>query len=274
MSLYAQDVAGVSRRAADAWPAIPLSPARFAAFLQDKAPAGQSLESLRVEDLFLACACAEGIAAALEELERSRMPLVERAIQRVLRDRPLLVDDAVQMVRSKLLVATTGRPKIADYSGRGSLDAWLRATAVRVAIDLRRSEATPGGHFGTHDEGAELGTAALPDAEWRLIKEHHRPEFERTLGEALQGLSARDRTVLKLYAANGLSLEEIGKLYRVNRSTVSRWIAASRTSVLRHLRERFADQLPLDPQVSDGLFKLFQSGLNTSIGTLLADDKD
>lgn len=274
MSLYAQDVAGVSRRAADAWPHIPLSPARFAAFLHEKCPEGQSLESLRIEDLFLSCACAEGIPAALEELERSRMPLVERAIQRALRDRPLLVDDAVQLVRSKLLVAMKGRPKIADYSGRGSLDAWLRATAVRVAIDLRRSEGTPGGHIAPHDEGTELGTAALPDAEWRLIKEHHRPDFERALGEALGGLSARDRTVLKLYAANGLSLEEIGKLYRVNRSTVSRWIAASRTAVLRHLRERFADQLPLDPQVSDGLFKLFQSGLNTSIGTLLADEED
>ena len=64
---------------------------------------------------------------------------IDTALTRLGRE-PMFVDEVRQVLRTKLLVGDGAPPKIADYSGRGPLDGWVRAAAVRAAIDLKRRE--------------------------------------------------------------------------------------------------------------------------------------
>ena len=56
-----------------------------------------------------------------------------------------ILDEVKQRLAVRLLVAEGGRrPALAEYGGRGSLDAWLRISATRVALELGRGEARRG----------------------------------------------------------------------------------------------------------------------------------
>lgn len=261
------DVDALVRAGDQAWPHVPLPGERFRAFVMERLETGVDPASLRMDDLYLACACAEGLSEAIAEVELQHFADIERALRRVLRSDPA-VAECLQVLRYKLFVSDKERPRIATYAGKGALGGFLRATALRTAVDFQRSQ-------GAVDrrEGAELPedvrVVVESDPEVSLIKRHHRSEFEGALAAALAELPPRDRNVLRLYTADGLSLEEIGRIYRVNRSTVSRWMGAIRGRVLGALRARFADGQSGTPRELESFFDLFRSGLDQSIGGLL-----
>ena len=46
-----------------------------------------------------------------------------------------------QRLRERLFVGSDGEPaRLASYSGRGPLGTWVRIAAIRLALNLRRSE--------------------------------------------------------------------------------------------------------------------------------------
>src|SRR5262245_60064756 len=101
------------RRGGAAWPQFAVPAAEFEQYLLDRVAARpdrvQALAALRVEDLYLACACARGDAAALEALERGAMTQVREQLRRrgYAAD---LVDEALQRLREKLFVPTGDAP--------------------------------------------------------------------------------------------------------------------------------------------------------------------
>src|SRR5262249_26465617 len=110
---------------------------------------------------------------------------IEAAARRLDRD-PAFLDEVRQALRVRLLVAPEGgRPRIADYAGRGPLRAWVGVAALRVALNLKRAAAPAGG-----DLLAELGTRE-PDPELRHLKKVYRAEFRGAGGGA--GRAARAR---------------------------------------------------------------------------------
>ena len=175
--------------------------------------------SLRVDELALARACAAGSNTAWEVfLTRFREKLYLSAL-RIARE-----DSAARELADTLyadLYGTTTREgrrisKLASYTGRGSLEGWLRTVLAQEYVNrYRRTK-----RLVSLDEESEEGVQfrapdpePLPAADQRLAQ---------ATDEALAQLSAEDRTVLSAYYLDGRTLADIARMLGVHESTISR----------------------------------------------------
>ena len=185
-------------------------------------------------ELQLAQACARGEPAALRTLEQQYLPRVRVAVERI-DSSPAFVDDVLQMVRQKLLVGPS--PRISEFAASGPLLSWLRAAAVRTALNARRPQAR---EETTDDDVLEALPLAARSPELETLLARHRPAFKAAFRTALSTLEPRDRTLLKLQVVDGLSMEGIGTVYAVNKSTVSRWLAKAHEQLVDQTRATLA----------------------------------
>jgi RNA polymerase sigma-70 factor (ECF subfamily) len=96
-------------------------------------------EPLAIADLYLACACFTGVPGASEALVRACEPPVRASLARLVS--PAEQPEVLQRVWSNLLVADGDTPpRIGQYRGRGSLIAFVRVAAVRLAISAHRKQ--------------------------------------------------------------------------------------------------------------------------------------
>ncbi len=255
-----------------AWPRVRLEDAVFLRHLAERlAPASEperTLRALPAADLFLACACVHGDAAAQAALDAHFLPKVAAAVARVYPGADA-ASEVCQVLREKLLTSEAGHPpRLAGYLGQGPLAAWLRAAAVRTALNLRRSAQRQ-----ARAEEEALAEATLPGGthpELELLRQRHRADFQTALAEALAALPSRERTVLRLHLVEGLSLERIGTVYRTHKSTVSRWLARAREAVLEGTRSRLAERLRLSSGELHSLLRDVPAQLDQSLSALLA----
>lgn len=82
-------------------------------------------------------------------------------------------------------------------------------------------------------------------------------------------LPDEQRNVLHLHVVGGLSTPRIAALFKVNQSTVSRWIAAARESIFTQTRTLPGARLGLRAGEFESLVRLLRSQLDLSIGRLL-----
>jgi RNA polymerase sigma-70 factor (ECF subfamily) len=151
-------------------------------------------------DLFLACACAAGVTSALAVFEHELLAQVG-FISRISAAAPF-VEEVQQQLRERLLV---GEAKIGEYAGRGPLGGWLRVAATRLALDLaarRREEPAP--RDGLLERLADAG-----DPEIELLRRRYVGELEVAIRAAVEELTTRERTLLRLQFADGLGIERI-----------------------------------------------------------------
>ena len=175
--------------------------------------------SLRVDELALARACAAGVNSAWEVfLTKFREKLYLSAL-RIARE-----DSAARELADTLyadLYGTNTRDgqrvsKLASYTGRGSLEGWLRTVLAQEYVNrYRRTK-----RLVSLDEESEEGVQfAAPDPE-------PAPAADQRLGqatdEALAFLSDEDRMVLSAYYLDGRTLAEIARMLGVHESTISR----------------------------------------------------
>lgn len=213
-----------------------------------------------LEDLMLAVACAQGDRAAIAYLERRLLPTVRPTLRRFGDDAS--VDELLQHLRERLLLGTP--PRISTYEGAAPLTAWLRVTAVRVALNERR--------------GALRETPVEDDAFERIIgssgieenKSLDRGRFEAVFRSALAAMDPGDRSVLRLYFVNGFTVERIATMYGVNKSTASRRIAAARSHLFAELRGRVHRELGLELEEVRSLVRWVRSQVNVGLSQLLA----
>ena len=114
----------------------------------------------------------------------------------------------------------------------------------------------------------ELGA----DAELAVVKGEHRREFQDAVIEALHGLPARERNLLRLHLCAGVSTHKLATMFRVDQSTVARWLAAARERVRAATFERLRARLGLSARELDSLAGLLLSGLDVSLATHLKSD--
>jgi RNA polymerase sigma-70 factor (ECF subfamily) len=215
-------------------------------------------------DLALARACAAGDAAALARFEREHLAQVGAFVAHIDRDRDF-VDELCQHLRDKLFVPSAGTPgKIAAYAGRGPLGGWLRVVAVRAALDLKRAQ-------GAQPSGAEVPLdAAGPDPELDLIKAHYRRELADAFAATLRALPPEERTVLRLHALEGCTIDELAALYGVHRATAARWIEGARERLLEETRRLLGERLGLPASEVDSVLGLLRSRVELSLQPLLS----
>ncbi len=118
-------------------PAHWLADAVFVAHARSFAATDTELAALHAGDLYLACACAHGVSEAIEVLEREFFTRIREFAAGVDSSREF-VKELTQQLRARVLVGTP--PRIATYSGRGSLGGWIRVSPVRLARDISRVE--------------------------------------------------------------------------------------------------------------------------------------
>lgn len=260
------------RAGCEQWPDIPLSADSFVRHLATHAPRGapgEDLEHLLSQlvpaDLFLACACAESIPSALAAFERHHMAGLPSALAHM-RLSPAMVDEVRQRVRERLLVRTDGAPKIADYSGRGTLSNWVRVISLRTALSLLRKP---------HDEGPlsdvllELLPAPDSDPEIEAIRRRYHDEFRQALEDAFATLPGEHRYLLRLHFVDHLSTTKIGALFAVNQSTVSRWLQSAQQAVHDETRRLLKERLDLSSQEFTSVLRTVESHINLSLTRIL-----
>lgn len=251
------------------FPGLTVEDAAFLRFLAERAKTAEprAIAALHAADLYLACACAAGSSEALVELDKRLVATVGPAVAR-LRATPSFVDEVQQLLRQKLLVGGAGSaPKILDYLGKGSLAHWLRAAALRVALNLLESQKV--GAAEPDDEGLSRMPAIGPDPELALVKQRYGPEFKAALEGALRGLSPRERNFLRLYFVQGLTVEQIGRMEGTHKSTVSRWLTRAREALLDEVKKRLKERLSLSASELDSLLGVLQSQLDVSLVRVL-----
>lgn len=228
-----------------------------------------ALSRLRVDDLYLACACAAGDGHAIATFEVEYGRDIDLAVARS-RNVGLGKDEFRQLVRNKLFVARDARsPKIADYAGRGDLRSWVRVTALRMIVDIVRQRA---GGKEVPVEGDVVGAMPAPqdDPELEYIQRVYKSEFKDALQAAFGKLTPRERNLLRHQVIHGLNIDQVGTLYRVHRTTAFRWIEKARKALLRETRAALMDRLQVASSELVSIMRVVQGDLDVSVRRMLA----
>ena len=236
------------------------------------ADAAAVVASLHAADLFLACACVHDVPTAVARFEEAHLARLGSALAGVVVVTPEEIDEVRQQLRVKLLVgdaAAARPPLVASYSGRGSLASWVRVAAVRQALTLAR-DARIGVRVGRRAaaEGA-LGAALIVDPELDFIKGRYRRDFEASFAAALLEITDRARALLRMHVVAGLTLEKIGAIYHVDRSTDSRWLADGRRELLDRTERGLRDRIGVAPAEFESMARLLTSQLEIDLPELL-----
>ena len=273
--LEAQLLAALEQ-ARKAYPSLAVPNEQFTAYLAQRMPAGAGvaewLSSVQLGDLYLSCACALGDAKAMAQFDEKLLPQVAPAIAGI-DSSPSFMAEVQQQIRRKLFLADgAAPPKIADYAGFGPLLHWLRVVAVRTALNYRRGEHRK--DVPVEDDVLFELPGQARDLELDYLKTRYRRDFSAAFRHAISQLSSQERNVLRLRFVDGLSLSQVGAAYQADKSTVSRWIAKSRATVVELTREELTRRLRLDPKELESLMQLVHSQLDVSINSLLRRSRD
>lgn len=240
--------------------------------------ADAALDGLRPADLYLACACAKGMTAALAAFDRDYMREVDIALARM-RIGPPRLNDVKQLVRQRLFVGggTAGAPtsagKINEYGGRGDLRRWVRSVAVRTCLnELRKGKR----EVLVDDDQliAQHTVSTADDPEVEYMKRTYASEFKAAFAEALAQLGPREQTLLRYHHVDGLNIDEIGAIYRVHRVTAFRWIEKAKELLVKSTLEHLRGRLKLPSAELDSVLRMIRSQIHLSLVRHLGGPKD
>jgi RNA polymerase sigma-70 factor (ECF subfamily) len=217
------------------------------------------LESLRVPEVVLACACARHDPAAIAHFERTYFVEVESAARRF-DSLPITLDDVKQRVREKLYLHDP--PALSTYAGRGDLGGWLRAATLHLLINVATRETRERPTEGFFFEAVVDSTT---NAEAAYLKEACRDEFEQAFTGALGKLDARERVLLRYAFADGLSVDQIGAVFGVHRATAARWVAKARDRLVAETRAELMKALQVGEGEAASIVRAALSRMGTTL---------
>jgi RNA polymerase sigma-70 factor (ECF subfamily) len=100
------------------------------------------------------------------------------------------------------------------------------------------------------------------------LKTRYRGEFKAALEHALVNLASEQRNLLRLHFVDGLRLEDLARLFHVDRSTVVRRIAAAREAIVDEAKRLLQERLDIDAAEFESLIGLVRSRLDLSLPSL------
>lgn len=226
------------------------------------------LEAFDVEGVYLAAACAAGQPAAItrfQELYFLNLPSTLRSMGAQVAD----IEDVISEVREKLFVAEAGvQPRVLGFSGRGSLEKLCRVIAARTLLNRQRSSRRE--RVCGDEELADL-IAPQIDPELAAVKQHDRDVFRAAFADAIAKLSSEDRNLLRLSLIHRLSIDEVGRIYQLHRSTAARRLGRLKDAIAQDTRMYLRLKLGVDRKELQSLFRLVQTGLDKSFIRLLGN---
>lgn len=250
--------------AARALPGVEVELAAFAEQLRLRADESGGLEAINPADLLLAFAALKGDPVAARELDRRLIRAVRVAVTRF---DGLNLDELQQQVRQRVLVGDGAGPRLARYTGRGAITAWLKAVATSLAIDeCRRLHPE---RYANEDELVATATSEAGPEE-KLLSAQQKHHFNAAFREALTILTPQERTVMRMRFVDNLEIEEIGKAFAVHRTTAMRWLEKAQAQVMTATRKVLGKRLGLRSREVDSVLRAIEPSLNLRISRLLA----
>lgn len=236
----------------------------------------QFINELQHADLYLALACARGNESAWWEFDRRYRSFVERLARHLLKTRAD-ADEVIDHIYAELfgtkIVDGNRQSKFRTYTGRGTLQGWLRAVVSHAVIDFyrRRQDEVSldkleefGGEPRMRHSRAAHAHRAEESMLASVVRERYRTATVAALDQALATLDDHEKLLLLYYHVDGLKLREIARLVqepmspirrwfqrrarsgRVHESTVMRWLEKAYEKV----SDRFAEELASKHQLS------------------------
>ena len=197
---------------------------------------------LRLDDLGLACACVDGVAAAWEHFVGIYRGYLRECAGAMLK-RNASAPEAQELADSLFaelygLSAEKHGSLLRYFHGRSSLKTWLRAVLAQRHVDRIRA----GRKFEELEDEDGRDNAKLPAAARVLqVADPHRAKyllkFTNALQTALDNLDPRDVALLRMYYAEQKKLAEIGLELGEHESSVSRHLEKVRQEVRRAVEE-------------------------------------
>jgi RNA polymerase sigma-70 factor len=269
------------RAAADRWQ---LPPDAFASFLLtsaqrafgDEQPDAKKLEryfeSLHLQDLALACACAEGDERAWDTFITDFRPVLYRAADAL--DPSGGAREAADSIYGELfgLKSKEGERQshLRYFHGRSSLATWLRAVLSQRYIDRRRLEARTEPLPDEDDADtppAPRASSAAP-AVLRFIE-----VIRRVISAVVAALPSRDRLRLRLYYAQDMTLAQIGKMMGESEATASRQLARTRRAIREQVERMLRDEERMsESEIAEGFAAVVDDAGTLDLAELLGTD--
>ena len=196
-------------------------------------------KTLKLEELVLARACAAGNERAWDTfLIRYREKLYETGLQ-IAREDSAAHDLADSLYAD--LFGTKNRDgvrvsKLSSYTGRGSLEGWLRTVMAQEHVNRYRKQKRLVSLEEETEDGAQFST---PEPEAQTVAN---PRLVAATDGALAALSSDDRFVLSAYYLDGRTLAEIARMLGVHESTISRKIDKLAKSLRKQILAGLAKQ--------------------------------
>jgi RNA polymerase sigma-70 factor, ECF subfamily len=256
-----------------AWPHVEVDAVAWIRALAALAPSPLDAEhpfgTILFDDHYVAFACAHGDGAAVAACDSMLVREAGFAADGT-RMHASVRDEATQVVRETMFVARGDRPPaIADYAGRGALRSLMRVAVSRELVRLAKAQ----------NRAAPLEDHLLADPGYgddpalEELKARYRAELADAFRTALAELPKRDRTLLRYQVLDGLTIDEIGSIYKVHRATAARWIAKIRDDIVERTRTLIAEALGVDTAEAASIVRLVQSQLDVSVVRHLAPRK-
>lgn len=244
-------LAAIARR----WPDAPRAGTGYADHVVDRLarqPAPEAaLARLHPEDLFLAWWAGTGAAAGIAAFHAEYAAELARIAARFPK---FPADELQQQLRIKLFVGSP--PKIHDYSGFGSLLAWIRVVAVRSFVDVARASRSHQ-YYNDLDEVELLGVPMVGELRTNTVGPELGAAIKRAFADAVARLAPRQRTFLRHAYVDRLTLDQMAASYSIHRATVARILASARQQLIEQTRAGVLTTLGVAP-----------SELASAIGTL------
>jgi RNA polymerase sigma-70 factor (ECF subfamily) len=257
-------IAGVRRaamRAKEYWPGISADPDKLMDHLQRLASPCGDLD-LFGHELQLACACLCGDSFAWRVLERNYISRISLMMLRRGGADHDFVDEVVQRLRARLFLPPN--PRLASYAANAPLLVWMRVIAARIGATIRRR---------TPPAADELRTDHLLEEPCPEARDARRYAelIDASVRQAFGRLPLHDRRLLRLHHIDGVSLDRLGILYDVHRTTIARWLADVRLRIFLSVEGEVKQHTALTPSEFRNVVGLLVSGLDANV-TLLLDE--
>jgi RNA polymerase sigma-70 factor (ECF subfamily) len=248
----------------DAYPAIDLSRDTFIMFARARAETWKGNPD-RATDIFLACACVERIPTAVAEFLAAFGERIPLYLGKLARNTDLVAEVRQILVTRCVIGDANKAPALTAYSATGSLEGWLRATALREALAIHRE-----GDRRAGDVDAVL-EAQIPwvDHEISLFKQIYREPVSHAFATACAELDAGDRALLRLHYVDGVTTAKLATMFGISRATLIRRLAASRESLVERVKAALAITSGVADQDFDSVLRLVRSQVDLRLSVVL-----
>lgn len=240
-------------------------------------PAGTSqseaedfLGTLRLEDLALARACALGHEPAWEQFMSRFRELLYDAALGIAKEQSQAKDLADSIYAD--LYGMNEREgqrvsKLSSYTGRGSLEGWLRTVIAQEFINRYRSRKRLVSLEEEEEEGAQF--AAAPPAPMADSD----PRVDQAVDQSLAALDNESRVILSAYYLDGRKLAEIGRMLGFHEATASRKLDRITKALRKAIRDGLL-QAGMSKRQADEALETDVRDLGIDVRKSLAQEKE